>query len=229
MPMFQTKEWGRHHTDLTSFTNAAESGCYICKPLLQYALRESRTLENCVAKPYKYRIYGSYIIIDMTMLTDGKETEHYRGFETMPSSELTTDFSIRNRTLGVPLLNATQTAQRWMSECLNGHEKCQKNTQPRSYPKRLLDLKGSTTHLILPAEEKVSGPYAALSYCWGPNPTSLCLTALNLERFQACILYSELPTAFREAIDFIKSLSIRYLWVDRLCIVQSGPGSTEEW
>ncbi|KAL9116551.1 MAG: hypothetical protein Q9187_006923 [Circinaria calcarea] len=233
VPMFQSSAWADHHPDLTSFTNAAASGCYICEPLLQYALKKSGALEKCIVKPYKYRVYrseaGTQIIVDMIMLKDGKETKDCRAFLAIPSPKLTTDFSIRNRISAIPLLDASRTAQRWMSDCLNGHEQCQKNTQPRSYPTRLLELGESTIRVILPAEEKLSGPYATLSYCWGPNPTFLRLTVSNLQELQLGIPCSDIPIAFREAIHFIKCLSIRYLWIDALCVIQSGPGSTKDW
>ena len=34
---------------------------------------------------------------------------------------------------------------------------------------------------------------------------------------------------FRDAISLIKSLFIRYVWIDTLCVIQSGPGSSEDW
>ncbi|KAI9693032.1 MAG: hypothetical protein M1822_005027 [Bathelium mastoideum] len=83
--------------------------------------------------------------------------------------------------------------------------------------------------LILTAEKKILGPYVALSYCWGQNANFLLLTASNLSRFQVAVPYTDLPTAFKEAFYFIKSLSIRYIWIDALCIIQSGPGATEDW
>ncbi|KAI9662939.1 MAG: hypothetical protein M1821_007986 [Bathelium mastoideum] len=83
--------------------------------------------------------------------------------------------------------------------------------------------------LILTAEEKILGPYVALSYCWGQNANFLRLTASNLSRFQVAVPYTDLPTAFKEAFYFVKSLSIRYIWIDALCIIQSGPGATEDW
>jgi hypothetical protein len=79
-------------TDLTSFTNAAESGCYICEPLLHHALSTCGTPENCMVKPYSYRIYESNFIIGMMMLLDGEETSRCRIFETIPSSRIITDF-----------------------------------------------------------------------------------------------------------------------------------------
>lgn len=231
--MFQSRAWGNHQPDLTSFTRAAASGCYICEPLLQYALQNSDALEKCMIKQYEYRVYKgkthTQIIIDMSMVKDRKETHLCRTFEAIPTSELPTDFSIRNRTSAIPLLDTTRSAQRWMDGCLNGHEQCQKNTQPRFYPTRLLELGESTMHIVLTAKEELLGPYAALSYCWGSNPTFLCLTASNISKLQAATPYSKLPIAFQEAICFVKSLSIRYLWIDALCIIQSGLGATEDW
>jgi hypothetical protein len=116
-----------------------------------------------------------------------------------------------------------------MSFCLNKHEQCPKHTQPRTYPTRLLELGVHTCRLFLPQDHETRGPYAALSYCWGPNPNFLRLTSDNLQEFRSGILYTSLPIAFQEAILVIKKLGIRYLWIDALCIIQSGFGSGEDW
>ncbi|KAF2235856.1 HET-domain-containing protein [Viridothelium virens] len=165
----------------------------------------------------------------MPMLKDGEEITIHRTFQAVPISELPTDFTVRDRTLALPLLDAIRNAQRWMDECLSGHEQCQKNTRTKFYPTRLLELGESTMRIVLTAQKKPSHPYATLSYCWGLNPSFLRLTASNLSRFQEEIPCSELPIAFKEAIYFVKSLSIRYIWIDALCILQSGLGAIEDW
>ena len=43
-----------------------------------------------------------------------------------------------------------------------------------------------------------------------------------LGRCEEGIVLSDLPIAFQEAVAFARGLSIRYLWIDSLCIVQSG-------
>lgn len=129
----------------------------------------------------------------------------------------------------LPLSEAAQIAQRWMAECLDGHDRCREDTHPRSYPTRLLELGESTARIIFPAEANPTGPYAALSCCWGPRPNFLRLTASNARELHAGILYSDLPTAFQEAIRFIKGLGNHYLWIDSLCIIQAGPASTKDW
>ncbi|CAM1505840.1 Fc.00g114770.m01.CDS01 [Cosmosporella sp. VM-42] len=236
-PMFQSPEWGSHHPDAASLTEAAESGCYICKPLLHWVLTESGEPQIAFAEPSTYRVYQipgpqSYaqVLVDFSILNnDGAEWKTCRCFSAIPKSELAADLSIRDREETLPLPQATQTAQKWMNDCLAGHEKCQKNTEPVSYPTRLIELGESTLRVVLTEEEKPSGPYASLSYVWGANPSFLCLTDANLPRLQAGIPYSDLPTAFREAIDFAKNLSIRYLWIDSFCIIQPRSGNFDDW
>ncbi|KAH6875169.1 heterokaryon incompatibility protein-domain-containing protein, partial [Alternaria rosae] len=96
-------------------------------------------------------------------------------------------------------------------------------------PTRLLELENEKACLILSLRDEPSGHYAALSYCWGPNPSFIHLTADNLQEFQLGLPYSDLPIAFQEAMCMIRGLGIRYLWIDALCIIQSGLGSSEDW
>ncbi|KAK3373683.1 hypothetical protein B0T24DRAFT_593848 [Lasiosphaeria ovina] len=103
------------------------------------------------------------------------------------------------------------------------------NNRTTVYPTRLLELGELKVRLVLPAEEHVSGPYAALSYRWGPNPDFIRLEAASLTNFRrAGIQHSDLPRAFAEVSQFIKSLGIQYLWIESLCIIQSVPDSIQD-
>lgn len=68
--------------------------------------------------------------------------------------------------------------------------------------------------------------YAALSYVWGDIPGSLMTTTRNLERLfipgslELPETNSRIPKTILDAIAFTKMMGLRYLWVDRLCIVQ---------
>ncbi|KAE8420427.1 heterokaryon incompatibility protein-domain-containing protein [Aspergillus pseudocaelatus] len=148
---------------------------------------------------------------------------------TIKSTDIVNDFSIKDRPPGFRLENAIPTAQRWIKECLDGHETHPKDTQPRSYPTRLLKIQESSVRLVLPAGEDVSGPYAALSYCWGPNPSFLRLSASNLQTLRDGIPHSSLPLAFQEAIRVMRTIGIQYLWIHAFCIINTGPGSDEDW
>jgi len=64
--------------------------------------------------------------------------------------------------------------------------------------------------------------YVALSYCWGTTADKPPLTTVkaNVTAFTKAIHASHLPLTIREAIDMTRNLSIEYIWVDSLCIIQ---------
>ena len=72
-------------------------------------------------------------------------------------------------------------------------------------------------------------PFAALSYVWEADPgfeTKLeNVHKLRMHGGIEEILYS-LPRAIRDSMALVRRLGLRYLWVDRLCIVQN---STRSW
>jgi hypothetical protein len=61
--------------------------------------------------------------------------------------------------------------------------------------------------------------YAALSYCWGGDQ-SVVLLQRNLQSWFSEIPYSSLPQTIKDAIKITSELSLVYLWVDALCIIQ---------
>lgn len=65
--------------------------------------------------------------------------------------------------------------------------------------------------------------YATLSYCWGDAQDAahqLRTTSMNLEQHCITIVFSHLTRLAQDAIKVTRALSIRYLWIDALCIVQ---------
>jgi hypothetical protein len=119
-------------------------------------------------------------------------------------------------------------ARAWLKTCERDHPFCGLRFIPW-WPKRLLDLTGSLPRLMLTERETPRGNYATLSHCWGENPTFITLTAENIERLQNGCLPAELPQSFLDAIEVTRGLGIQYLWIDSLCIIQSGEGSLEDW
>ena len=65
--------------------------------------------------------------------------------------------------------------------------------------------------------------YAALSYCWGSASeirSMLKTEKISMKSRFAGIALSEMPKVFQDAISLGKKLSIHYLWIDALYIVQ---------
>jgi hypothetical protein len=100
-----------------------------------------------------------------------------------------------------------------------------------SIPTRLIDLiEPQTPRLVVPADQSLRNDlvgqdikYAALSYCWGsPSDARSMLKTetCSLKNRLAGIAIGEMPLVFQDAISVCEKLSIRYLWLDALCIVQ---------
>lgn len=61
--------------------------------------------------------------------------------------------------------------------------------------------------------------YICLSHCWGTRPL-LCTLSSNIDSYRSQIPWNDLPLTYQETIIFVRKLSIRYLWIDSLCIIQ---------
>lgn len=120
-------------------------------------------------------------------------------------------------------------ASKWLEACQDSHQ-CFAEANSDSYPTRLLDVSvDGTIRLVLTAEEHVSGRYATLSHCWGPEKF-LVLGPDTISKFTDGCPLKEIPRTFREAIQVIKHLKIRYLWIDSYCIMQGdSEDAREDW
>ncbi|KAK6063152.1 heterokaryon incompatibility protein [Seiridium cupressi] len=110
-------------------------------------------------------------------------------------------------------------AKTWLNECHQSHLKCRCMKQ-HELPTRLLEISGNTIKLVSTATLQDSAQYATLSYCWGGKKFST-LTSDNVDSFQRGILLEDLPQTFQDAIIVARCLSIEYLWIDALCIIQN--------
>lgn len=108
-------------------------------------------------------------------------------------------------------------------------------------PSRLLDL-GPQTSLdfirlidssqIVRIGESDSPRYAALSYCWGPSLATAGVEHVraelgSMESMRRNVPKQGISQVILDAIKVCKALSIRYLWVDSLCIIQDEPSDWE--
>ncbi|KAI0148467.1 heterokaryon incompatibility protein-domain-containing protein [Xylariaceae sp. FL1272] len=125
-------------------------------------------------------------------------------------------------------------AKQWLGNCLHHHLPCQEAARSSSSlgigpaawrPKRLIDC--YTAHgllrLVSGSAEVYENQYATLSHCWGQGASFFTLTAENERRIsKGLVALSSLPRSFRDAILTCRRLGIRYLWIDSICILQSG-------
>ncbi|KAF1980018.1 HET-domain-containing protein [Bimuria novae-zelandiae CBS 107.79] len=117
--------------------------------------------------------------------------------------------------------------------CSKEHKLC----QPREdvpLPTRLLDLGTGnlkygtgTVRLWETGNARASRGtrYACLSHCWGEVQPIKTLKE-NIEPHKKEIRVEDLPRTFADAVNFVRRMGIRYIWIDSLCIVQD---DTNDW
>ncbi|KAH9909794.1 hypothetical protein F4778DRAFT_14888 [Xylariomycetidae sp. FL2044] len=128
----------------------------------------------------------------------------------------------------------------WLQDCDENHPGC-RVTKKFVLPTRLIDVGTARTggiRLIETREESLTTQrYAALSHPWGDRKLHPPFSTLRndetgaghtLSAFKKQILFEQLPTTFKDAVTTTRSLGIRYLWIDSICIIQGPDGDFSE-
>jgi hypothetical protein len=106
----------------------------------------------------------------------------------------------------------------WIEECVSSHEPCGGEAF-NLLPKRVLEI--TTTHVFLreqPADSKNRARYACLSHCWGPKGPLLRHTKETTSILKAGVPLEHLPRTFMDAARVCLQLSVKYIWIDALCM-----------
>lgn len=98
-------------------------------------------------------------------------------------------------------------------------------------PTRLIDVRNTDLRLVGKAELVQQGQpkYAALSYCWGTKSELCCdysTTAKNEQLRKSGLGLNPLPPVLQDAVMMARALSLPYLWVDAICILQD---QADDW
>lgn len=122
--------------------------------------------------------------------------------------------------------------QTWLKDCTENHRDCNQGTPETSWlPTRLIDIGKSqqciprlvTSNSIRADASNIR--YIALTHRWDSKPL-LKLTSQNLQSLEREVPVQSLSAVFSELLQFTKSLGIRFLWIDSLCILQD---SKADW
>ncbi|KAI8633306.1 HET-domain-containing protein [Xylariaceae sp. FL1651] len=125
----------------------------------------------------------------------------------------------------------------WLSNCISNHQDtCGQQARGDildwpGLPSRILDVKllESADTIYLQSRDLISSSdrrYVALSHCWGKMEHPFCTTKDTLNDRMNGINVSAMPRTFQNAVIIVRSLGLRYLWIDSLCIIQ---GDEEDW
>jgi hypothetical protein len=113
----------------------------------------------------------------------------------------------------------------WLQAC-NKHEDCVPTKGHSFLPSRVIDVSpNESSNVAIQLSKMNMAPYTALSHCWGKGAVAKT-TKNNYAVHQLSIPFSELPRTFQDAVLVTRSLGVKYLWIDSLCIIQDG---VEDW
>ena len=115
-------------------------------------------------------------------------------------------------------------AKTWLETCLTTHNSCSREME-NVLPTRIIDVGDNERAAILYMSHGETGSWIALSYCWGGD-SDFKLTDATLQRLTQGVPLEDFPPTIRDAIKITRSLGVKYLWVDALCIFQD---SKEDW
>ncbi|KAI1083879.1 HET-domain-containing protein [Whalleya microplaca] len=127
---------------------------------------------------------------------------------------------------------SSQWALNRISECQQSHETCReaKKSDSTFKPSRLINVDaeglGKDVVLVDSASVHPESPYVALSYCWGKYIPECMTTPKTVKKNMQRIPWSTMPLTFQDAVDFTRSLDVKYLWIDSICIIQ---GDRKDW
>lgn len=115
---------------------------------------------------------------------------------------------------------ACDQIQTWLDDC-RGHKGCSSSYTNALLPTRVIEVSPVDQEEPRVVEsDGQRGTYTTLSYCWGKVPFET-LNTLNYAQWSKALNISTLPLTVQEAIAITRKLSIPYLWIDALCIIQN--------
>jgi hypothetical protein len=126
-------------------------------------------------------------------------------------------------------INLEQVKQ-WIQVCDREHSKCtcavlSKNVAP--FEMIFIDVERKCLTM-----GDSTAKYTTLSYVWGLQKAVVRTLLSNIDALKIHLSLSKdwdkLPAAIKDAIILTEALNIRFLWVDRLCIIQDDNSSLEE-
>lgn len=129
-------------------------------------------------------------------------------------------FNPQPQTIGDSTSNScVALVKKWMDTCSTEHVHCSSGGE-QSLPLRVLDIGTKASPQVrLRTTDGESGIYACLSHCWGRSKSSV-IKKSQLDQYRRAVPWDELDKTYQDATLFCRQLSIRYLWIDSLCILQ---------
>jgi hypothetical protein len=162
------------------------------------------------------------------IMTSSSEVIQSSVFARSNSRHLLSANNILGRSIFPSTMNedALNFIRRWISYCGKAHPGCARKPKSTAskLPGRLLDVKGRLrermgARLVKTENLPSTTRYITLSHRWSEHKPAQLL-GQNEVMFLEQIPFSELSKTFTDAIELTRTLGVRYLWIDSLCIIQ---------
>ncbi|KAF4784150.1 Heterokaryon incompatibility [Colletotrichum scovillei] len=114
----------------------------------------------------------------------------------------------------------------WLNNCRSSHDNCRRSSQQK--PTRLVRIDWASQKIGVVHDIDSDEEYIALSYRWGDSASAYCLTTKTMAELSAAggVGMECLPQVIKDACRVCSWVGVKYLWVDRLCILQD---SVDDW
>lgn len=231
-----------HQTSSKALKDSASQGCHLCS-LLQASLplspvedhqpsNNSTSQHGAWAAQVEYNDSQGSSEMKIVYFSSEKRNESWElvleGSQ-VPASEVRDSITAQENAM-TDFADCTSskstfaTARAWLDQCISKHgEACgvRREDNKQKAPTRLIEIHEDVKFLSLVNTPAPDVRYLILSYCWGKETDGeLKLLKTNEAVLQQRINFQDLPQTVADAVVATCHLGYRYLWVDRLCIVQ---------
>lgn len=123
------------------------------------------------------------------------------------------------------------TIDEWIQHC-SKHHRCMAGVNASWYPTRLVERTSDTTFKVVRSDSSSfqasqDRRYITLSHRWGDGDL-LKLTTDNLSVLEQGLPVTLLRQTFQDTLVVAQRMNVSYIWIDSLCIIQSGDDQ-EDW
>jgi Heterokaryon incompatibility protein (HET) len=124
--------------------------------------------------------------------------------------------------------------RKWIDEC-STHQKCNETVSGSasidayrtSLPTRCVEISKDGRMVYLRETEGTRGPYITLTHRWNQETERCKMTRNNYRELLEGLEVEELPRLFQDVFLIATKLGVRYVWIDSLCILQSGDNGAD--
>lgn len=227
---------GKHHPTLQALQESASRGCRLCETIRgaravrdcsPTSLGEDESLWNVGSEGWISEVPAKPIRFLSFLF--GHEPRRMIIHSTSPGYDVAQPIMSN----GTGSETSLQAAKRWLSDCHVGHAQCNnRSSDPDFLPSRLIDigLPGSSprqpARLCTSAEIERGTRYFTISHRWSTDTEVSNLRQDSLAQFSKEIPASALTKHFVDAMDVVRFMGYRYIWIDALCIIQD---CDEDW